>query len=124
MTEYKIFDAISTKSKIKNALAAGYTIENVADEFTSLMNLAQKEWEQEHNEAERHAAAEALAKALSIFGKAYTGEEVPVEADALYDLGKELQELVKGLGSAKVVRLKNKPAVDDLKCLAADFLNI
>ncbi len=106
------------------ALKDGQTVEELANYFTDVLNAAQRKYEQEHNEAERHAAAEALAKALSIFGKAYTGEEVPVEADALYDLGKELQELVKGLGSTKVVRLKNKPAVDDLKCLATDFLNI
>ena len=118
---YKIFDAVAMKTKIKAALKAGHSLEDVADEFSVILNQSQKEYDQEVNSARKQDAAKALAAALSAFGKAYTGEDVPVEVDSLAALGEELQSLVRGLGNNKVVRATIPANSDDLGELAELF---
>ena len=118
---YKIFAPEAMKVKIKTALKAGHSLEDVADEFSIILNQAQKEYDQEMNSARKQDAAKALAAALSAFGKAYTGEDVPVEVDSLAALGEELQSLVRGLGNNKIVRATIPANSDDLGELAELF---
>ena len=118
---YKIFDAVAMKTKIKAALKAGHSLEDVADEFSVILNQSQKEYNQEADNARKQDAAKALAAALTAFGKAYTGEDVPVEVDSLAALGEELQSLVRGLGNNKVVRATIPANSDDLGELAELF---
>lgn len=120
-----IFDAVAEKMKarIKTALAAGHTIEDVADEFTDLLNQVQKEWAEEQTTKVREDAATALAKALTAFGKAYTGEDVPVSTDQLKNLGDELANMLRGNAKKDYfVRFKT-PDFEDLKSQCEAFYN-
>ena len=118
---YKIFDAVAMKTKIKAALKAGHSLEDVADEFSVILNQSQKEYNQEADNARKQDAAKALAAALTAFGKAYTGEDVAVEPGSLTALGEELQSLVRGLGNNKIVRATIPTNSDDLGELAELF---
>lgn len=103
------------------ALEGGQTVEELAKYFTDVLNAAQRKYEQEHKEKRRAEAAETLAKALSVFGEAFTGEAVPVEADSLVELGNELAKLVHGLGNAGIVRARIPADENGLQALAESF---
>lgn len=101
---YNIFNEMAVKKNIMDALGSGYTVEQVADEFTDLLNEAQKEYAVFKNMRKRDEATDALLKALEAFGEAYTGEKVKINADLVNQLGRELDELVNGKPTMRLNR--------------------